>query len=142
MQLNEKQLAGIETPCLVIDVERARQNVLAMQKRVDACGCALRPHVKTHKMPFFARMQMDAGAKGITCAKVSEAEVMAAGGLRDIFIAYPMVGDFRIRRAIALLPKVDRLILALDSLEGARALLLQPDAGPPNCLLGRQSSAK
>jgi len=122
MQLNKNQLAHIETPCLVIDVEKARQNILAMQKQADARGCALRPHVKTHKMPYFAKMQVEAGAKGITCAKVSEAEVMATGGLRDIFIAYPMVGDFRIRRAIALLPKVDRLILAVDSLACATAL--------------------
>jgi D-serine deaminase-like pyridoxal phosphate-dependent protein len=67
-------------------------------------------------------MQMEAGAAGITCAKVSEAEVMADGGLKDIFIAYPMVGDFRIRRAIALKNRVDRLILAVDSLEGAQRL--------------------
>ncbi|MCL2810698.1 MAG: alanine racemase [Clostridia bacterium] len=122
MQLTEKQLAHIETPCLVIDIEKARQNILSMQKQAEAFGCALRPHVKTHKMPFFAQMQVEAGAKGITCAKVSEAEVMVAGGLRDIFIAYPMVGDFRIRRALALLPKVDRLILAVDSVECATAL--------------------
>jgi len=122
MELAKKQLAHIETPCMVIDVEKARQNILSMQKQADACGCALRPHVKTHKMPFFAQMQMGAGAMGITCAKISEAEVMAAGGLRDIFIAYPMVGDFRIRRALALLPKVDRLILAVDSMACATAL--------------------
>lgn len=67
-------------------------------------------------------MQVEAGAQGITCAKVSEAETMAAGGLRDIFIAYPMVGAFRIRRALALAPKLDRLILAVDSWECAREL--------------------
>lgn len=70
-------------------------------------------------MAVFARMQVEAGAQGITCAKVSEAETMAAGGLRDIFIAYPMVGAFRIRRALALAPKLDRLILAVDSWECA-----------------------
>src|SRR5699024_348820 len=69
-----------------------------------------------------ARMQVEAGACGITCAKVSEAEVMAAGGLRDIFIAYPLVGAFRIRRALALARHLDRLILAVDSLPGAEAL--------------------
>ena len=65
-----------------------------MQAAADAAGCvAAVPHIKTHKMAVFARMQVEAGAQGITCAKVSEAETMAAGGLRDIFIAYPMVGD-------------------------------------------------
>ena len=73
-------------------------------------------------MPFFAKLQIKAGAVGITCAKVSEAEVMAEYGLRDIFIAYPMVGTFRIARAIALSRRVDRLILAVDSFESAAAL--------------------
>jgi D-serine deaminase-like pyridoxal phosphate-dependent protein len=73
-------------------------------------------------MPLFARMQVEAGAAGITCAKVSEAEVMADGGLDDIFIAYPMVGAFRVKRAIALAKRVKRLILAVDSLYCAEAL--------------------
>lgn len=112
----------LETPCLVIDMEKAEENIFSMQKAADAAGCRLRPHIKTHKMKLFARMQMRAGASGITCAKVSEAEVMADGGLDNIFIAYPLVGDFRIRRALALQKRVSRLILAVDSLEGARAL--------------------
>ena len=112
----------LETPCVILDVAQARRNIEAMQAAADAAGCALRPHIKTHKMAVFARMQVEAGAQGITCAKVSEAETMAAGGLRDIFIAYPMVGAFRIRRALALAPKLDRLILAVDSWECAREL--------------------
>lgn len=120
--LTSDQIDALETPCLVIDVAQARENITAMQKQADACGVALRPHVKTHKMPLFARMQVEAGARGITCAKVSEAEVMADGGLLDIFIAYPMVGAFRVRRAIALSKRVQRLILAVDSLEGALML--------------------
>ncbi|MDF2521948.1 MAG: alanine racemase domain protein [Clostridia bacterium] len=67
-------------------------------------------------------MQIEAGAKGITCAKVSEAEVFAEGGIEDIFIAYPMVGHFRIKRAIQLSKKIKRLILAVDSVECAQAL--------------------
>lgn len=111
-----------ETPCLVIDEPLARENIARVQQGVTAAGCQLRPHIKTHKMPYFARLQLEAGAAGITCAKVSEAEVMAAGGARDIFLAYPMVGEFRIRRALELRQKVDRLILAVDSIEGAHAL--------------------
>lgn len=122
MELTREQLAGLETPCVIVDAARARENIRQMQQAVSAAGCRLRPHIKTHKMPLFARMQMEAGACGITCAKVSEAEVMADGGLRDIFIAYPMVGAFRIRRAVALAKRIDRLILAVDSLETARAL--------------------
>ena len=112
----------LETPCIVIDVEKAKENIRKMQVAANAAGCALRPHIKTHKMPLFARMQVEAGARGITCAKISEAEVMADGGIDDIFVAYPMVGDFRIRRAIALDRRVRRLILAVDSEEGAKAL--------------------
>ena len=125
MQLSKELLASLETPCLVIDVEKARRNVEAMQKAADEAGCKLRPHIKTHKMPFFAKMQVEAGAAGIACAKISEAEIMASGAagiIDDIFIAYPIVGSFRINRAIALSRKVKRLILAVDSLPGALAL--------------------
>ena len=115
-------ISQLETPCLVIDMDIVRANIRRVQESADQYGCALRPHIKTHKVPLFARMQVEAGAKGITCAKVSEAEVMADGGLDDIFIAYPMVGAFRIRRAIALSRRVKRLILAVDSQEGAEML--------------------
>lgn len=111
-----------ETPCIVIDAEIARQNVQAMQKAADECGCKLRPHTKTHKMGYFMEMQLANGCAGICCAKVSEAEVMAMRGAQDIFIAYPMVGAFRVRRAIELQKKVKRLILAVDSRDGALAL--------------------
>lgn len=122
MELTKEQLAKLETPCVVIDLEQARDNIRSMQRAVSAAGCMLRPHIKTHKMALFARMQMESGACGITCAKVGEAEAMADGGLRDIFIAYPLVGAFRIRRAVALAKRVDRLILAVDSLETAQPL--------------------
>ena len=112
----------LQTPCMVIDHQAALRNIRRMQAVADQNGVALRPHIKTHKMPFYARLQVAAGAKGITCAKVSEAEVMADGGIDDIFIAYPLVGAFRMERALALLPKCQRLILAVDSLAGARAL--------------------
>ena len=121
-QVRRGALAVPETPCIVVDAETAKRNIRRVQDAVDACGCKLRPHIKTHKMPYFARLQLEAGAQGITCAKVSEAEVMAAGGVDDIFLAYPMVGEFRVRRALALQQKVKRLILAVDSLEGAAAL--------------------
>jgi Predicted amino acid aldolase or racemase len=116
----------LETPCIVIDMAKTRLNIERMQREADALQCKLRPHIKTHKMPLFTQMQLDCGADGITCAKVTEAEVMADGGADDIFIAYPMVGDFRIKRAIELSKRVKRLILAVDSMEGA--LLLQETA--------------
>jgi len=122
MKLTKEQIQQLETPCLVIDMDIAKENIGRMQAAADQAGCRLRPHIKTHKMPLFAKLQMKAGAAGITCAKVSEAEIMAAGGIGDIFIAYPMIGEFRIRRALKLARQVERLILAIDSLEGAEAL--------------------
>lgn len=121
-EIRAGRLSVPETPCLVVDEPLARENIARVQQGVNAAGCQLRPHIKTHKMPYFARLQLEAGAAGITCAKVSEAEVMADGGAEDIFLAYPMVGDFRIKRALALSQRVRRLILAVDSLEGAKAL--------------------
>ena len=120
--LEPELLSQLETPCLVIDVEKAKENIKRMQEDVNAASCRLRPHIKTHKMPFFSRLQLEAGASGITCAKVSEAEVMADGGCDDIFIAYPLIGSVRIKRAIALSRRIKRLILAVDSLEGAKML--------------------
>jgi len=93
-----------------------------MQAICDQHGCDLRPHIKTHKSVEIARRQVEAGAVGITCAKVSEAEVMAEGGLVDIFIAYPLIGTGKIERAMFLARKLERLILAIDSHAGAQAL--------------------
>ena len=90
----------LQTPCMVIDHQAALRNIRRMQAVADQNGVALRPHIKTHKMPFYARLQVAAGAKGITCAKVSEAEVMADGGIDDIFIAYPLVGAFRMELSL------------------------------------------
>lgn len=120
--IRRQKLTVPETPGILVDGDTAKRNIRRVQQAVDACGCKLRPHIKTHKMPYFANLQLAAGADGITCAKVSEAEVMADGGADDIFLAYPMVGVFRIQRALALQKRVKRLILAVDSLEGAAAL--------------------
>lgn len=108
----------LDTPALVIDGAKMRRNISAMADLALEAGVALRPHVKTHKIPAIAKMQLEAGACGITVAKVSEAEVMADGGIEDVFIAYPLVTDAKIRRAIRLGRRI-RLILAVDSLEGA-----------------------
>lgn len=120
--MNQSIIDKLETPCIVIDMEQTKKNLRKMQNVADVCHCKLRPHIKTHKMKLFAQMQIKYGAAGITCAKISEAEVMADGGIDDIFIAYPLIEDFRIRRAITLQRRISRLILSVDSLEGADAL--------------------
>src|SRR5918999_3969870 len=109
------------TPYVLIDGAKMERNVLKMADVARENGVALRPHVKTHKIPGIAREQVEAGAPGITVAKLSEAEVMAEGGIEDIFIAYPLVTEAKIRQAIRLAERV-RLIVGVDSLEGARRL--------------------
>jgi D-serine deaminase-like pyridoxal phosphate-dependent protein len=109
------------TPYLSIDAAKMERNILKMAEVARKNGVALRPHVKTHKIPRIARRQLDAGAEGITVAKLSEAEVMASAGIEDIFIAYPLVTDEKIRRALRLGQRV-RLLVGVDSMEGARRL--------------------
>ena len=112
----------VETPHLSIDGAKMRKNIEKMAAIAERNGVALRPHVKTHKIPAIAQAQVEAGAAGITVAKVSEAEVMADAGLEDIFIAYPLVTDSKIRRALELGQKLKKIIVGVDSLEGARRL--------------------
>ncbi|MGI6706789.1 MAG: alanine racemase [Clostridia bacterium] len=111
----------LETPCILIDLDIMEKNIQRMADIAKRNGVSLRPHVKTHKIPEIAHRQLAAGASGITVAKVSEAEVMATHGITDIFIAYPVIGEGKIRRALDLHAKI-RLILGIDSLEGAEAL--------------------
>src|SRR5437763_14678430 len=81
---------GIETPAVVVDRERLQANIARLQRAMDERRVALRPHAKTHKSVAIARLQLGAGAKGITVGTIGEAEVFAAAGIRDLFIAYPI----------------------------------------------------
>src|SRR3954470_23698798 len=83
------QLAALPTPQVLIDHTRAMNNVARVQTLASAAGQRLRPHAKTHKSPTVARWQLDAGAVGIACAKVGEAEVFADAGITDIRLPYP-----------------------------------------------------
>jgi D-serine deaminase-like pyridoxal phosphate-dependent protein len=109
----------LDTPALVIDVRTMQRNILGMARIAKSQGIALRPHIKTHKVPSIARQQREAGAAGITVAKISEAEVMVDGGLDDIFVAYPLVTGKKIRRALGLVARGVRVILGVDSQRGA-----------------------
>jgi D-serine deaminase-like pyridoxal phosphate-dependent protein len=105
----------------LVDGPKMERNIQKMAHVARENGVALRPHVKTHKIPSIAREQLGAGASGITVAKLSEAEVMADGRIEDIFIAYPLVTEAKIRQAVRLAEKV-RLVVGVDSLDGARRL--------------------
>src|SRR6185369_12225779 len=80
----------IPTPAVLIESSTLARNIARMQEAVAAGGKTLRPHGKTHKSPVIARMQIDAGAKGICCAKLGEAEVFADAGVTDIRLPYPL----------------------------------------------------
>lgn len=92
----------LDTPVPVVDIERMEANIARLQAYLDEHKIANRPHIKTHKIPEIARMQLDAGAIGITCQKISEAEVMAEAGFDDIFIPYNIIGESKLRRLISL----------------------------------------
>ncbi|MDO5711499.1 MAG: alanine racemase, partial [Micrococcales bacterium] len=110
------------TPYLVVDEEVLRDNIARMAARGRDAGFALRPHVKTHKCLEIARLQVQAGAVGITVATLGEAEVFAEGGFDDIFIAYPLwVDTAKIERIRALAQRC-RLRVGVDSLQGVAQL--------------------
>jgi D-serine deaminase-like pyridoxal phosphate-dependent protein len=88
----------LETPSVLIDLDRMERNIKQMQALVDEAGISFRPHIKTHKIPEIARMQLEAGAIGICCQKVSEAEVFAQAGIDDITIPYNLVGEKKVAR--------------------------------------------
>jgi D-serine deaminase-like pyridoxal phosphate-dependent protein len=86
------------SPAVVIDLDVVERNIARVQAAMDRAGLANRPHIKTHKSPLIAAMQRDAGARGITCQKLGEAEVMAAAGLDDILISYNILGVDKVER--------------------------------------------
>lgn len=109
-----KTIQDIDTPAILIDMDRVRNNIAKAQAHADALGVKLRPHIKTHKMPFFAKMQVEAGAVGITCQKIGEAEVMADAGITDIFLPYNILGQAKLDRLHALHQRV-KLSVTVDN---------------------------
>ncbi len=95
----------METPAVLIDIATVERNIKRTQALFDGLGVKFRPHIKTHRIPRFAKMQIDAGACGITCQKIGEAEVMAAAGLEDILITYNIIGEEKLARLAALATK-------------------------------------
>src|ERR1041384_4369993 len=103
------------TPCAVIDMDRVERNIARVQVACDNAGVANRPHIKTHKSPLLAQMQVAAGARGITCQKVGEAEVMAEAGIDDILISYNLLGEEKMARLGALQAKANMTVAADNS---------------------------
>ena len=104
----------LDTPAVLIDLDRAEANLRRAQAYADAHGLKLRPHIKTHKIPELARRQVELGAVGINCQKLGEAEVMADAGIADILLTFNLLGRAKLHRLVALARRV-RLSVTLDN---------------------------
>lgn len=108
-------LDDIDTPALIIHEPVARNNLKSMADQARSHGFWLRPHTKTHKTPYWANVQCQLGAKGLTVAKLGEADVMMEAGFSDLFIAYPLVGLHKRRHLGRLLLEGLNAIISVDS---------------------------
>ena len=112
---------SIDTPALVVDLDRMEANLAAMAAFARDHGVRLRPHAKMHKSATIARLQMAAGAVGVCVQKTSEAEALAAAGIADIYISNEVVDRAKLARVAALAGRI-RLAVAVDSVEGVERL--------------------
>jgi 3-hydroxy-D-aspartate aldolase len=113
---------SLNTPVLLIDLDAFEKNLADMAAYAKASGIRLRPHAKTHKCAEIARRQVAAGAVGVCCAKLGEAEEMAAGGIASVLITSPVVSEPAIKRLVALNGKISDLEVVVDNPDNARAL--------------------
>jgi D-serine deaminase-like pyridoxal phosphate-dependent protein len=111
----------IDTPALLLDLDLMDKNIRTMSEYLKGKKAKLRPHVKNHKIPTIARLEIDAGAVGVAVAKLSEAEVMAWGGIKDILITNQIVTEYKIARLMNL-AKHCSLSVAVDNLENVKQL--------------------
>ncbi|MEG0767962.1 MAG: alanine racemase, partial [Clostridia bacterium] len=95
-------MTSLQTPCVRIDYPVVERNIRHALDRLRPCGIAHRPHMKAHKSVELAKLQIAMGCKGITCAKLGEAEIMAEAGIDDILLAYPLIGEEKLDRLRAL----------------------------------------
>jgi len=115
------KIADLDTPAVLIDLDKLEQNIQRMAAFAKAQRVNLRPHIKTHKIPQIAHLQLRAGAVGITCQKLGEAEVMAANGVDDILITYIIVGALKLDR-LAQLKRRAKVCTVVDSEEAMAPL--------------------
>jgi len=114
--------SDLDTPSVLIDMDITENNVIKYQKYCDQNNLELRPHIKTHKIPAIAKLQLSSGAVGITCQKISEAEAMISeGGIEDILITYNILGPTKLFRLRKLADKVNLSVVA-DNSECIRGL--------------------
>jgi D-serine deaminase-like pyridoxal phosphate-dependent protein len=127
--LSDAARAAIDTPALIVDLDRMDRAIDRMARAMSERGIALRPHAKTHKSLAVARHQIDAGAAGLTVGTIGEAEVFADGGFDDLFLAYPLVPTGPKAARLRAVATRTRIRIGVDSETGARAIAdaLGPD---------------
>ncbi|HKU14474.1 MAG TPA: DSD1 family PLP-dependent enzyme [Steroidobacteraceae bacterium] len=121
---------ALNTPALVVDRDALARNVRKMAALAKSAGVALRPHAKTHKSLAIARLQLDAGAVGVCCTKLGEAEVLAAGGIESILITSPVVSEPAIQRLAVLNERIDGLMVTVDNPQNVAALAARGQGRP------------
>ncbi len=118
-----QKVTDLDTPAVTIRLDRLEANIARVQKLLSDRGVANRPHIKTHKIPAIAKLQLAAGACGITCQKLGEVEVFADAGVNDdILLTFDVVGAAKTERLAALAKRVRRLAVVLDNEVVARGI--------------------
>lgn len=115
-------ISELSTPLPLIDEEKLAANIARVQTYMDSHGLAFRPHIKTHKIPAIAAEQVKAGAKGINCQKITEAEVFATAGFEDLLITFNILGSEKLERLAALNARISGLKVVADSEMTVRGL--------------------
>lgn len=135
----------LDTPVAVVDLDILHRNIHKLQSYLDKHGIINRPHIKTHKIPDIAKLQLGAGAPGVTCQKISEAMVMADAGITDLFIPYNLLGEPKLKRLASLMQRasvsvtvdsavpLSGLSWAARRAEGLLPVLVEFDTGLGRC---------
>jgi D-serine deaminase-like pyridoxal phosphate-dependent protein len=139
-------IENIDTPAIIVDLNIVKENINTYQNYCDDIGIKLRPHIKTHKIPELAKLQIRAGAVGITAQKISEAEaIISEGGIDDVLITYNIIGEQKLKALRNLATKVKTSVVAdssfcikglSETFKGAREalpVLVECDTGANRC---------
>jgi D-threonine aldolase len=138
-------VSEIDTPALLVELDALERNIARMQARVAGSKLRLRPHAKTHKSTAIANLQLKAGAVGVCCQKVSEAEIMVDGGVRDVLISNEVIGAAKLDRVAALARRakvgicvddpenVEQLAASAEKFGADLDVLVELDVGASRC---------
>jgi D-serine deaminase-like pyridoxal phosphate-dependent protein len=116
-------VADLETPCVTVDLDVMENNIRRVQAHLTKHSVANRPHIKTHKIPALGKLQMKAGAVGITCQKLGEVEIFTDAGVADdVLLTFNIIGGAKLERLMALTKRLKRLAVVIDNETVARGL--------------------